>query len=180
MRVAGVNWVWTPSAWEKVENPMPRARLVSDWRVASTLHPDTHPLDVSRTALVDAPLTDTISGEPGTARVLGEQPGRLSIETRAPHPQLLVLTERFHSGWRVVIDGQAAPVVRVYEAYLGCVVPAGRREVAFTFAPASARQGLWLTIAGVAATLLGAWTVARVSGSPEAARVTLSESGRVT
>jgi hypothetical protein len=180
MRVAGVNWVWTPSAWEKVEDPMPRARLVSDWRVASTLRADVQRLDVSRTALVDGRLTDEISGEPGTARVLREQPGRLFIETRAPHPQLLVLTERFHSGWRVLIDGRTAPVVRVYEAYLGCVVPAGTREVTFTFAPASARQGLWLTLAGIAATLLGAWAVGRASGSPEAANVALSESGRVT
>ena len=160
MRVAGVKWAWTPAGWDVVERPMPRARLVSDWRIISSPRTDERALDISRTALVDAGPGDT-AGEPGRAEVLRERPGRLLIETDAPHPQLLVLTERFHPGWRASIDGQQVPVTRVYGEYLGCVVPAGRRHVSFVFAPASARDGLWLTIAGVVVTLLGAWAVAR-------------------
>jgi uncharacterized membrane protein YfhO len=76
------------------------------------------------------------------------------VETEALHPQLLVLTERFHPGWQIAIDGEPVEVRRVYGEYLGCVVPPGTRRVSLVFAPASARHGLWLTIAGLVFTLL--------------------------
>jgi hypothetical protein len=161
MRVAGVKWAWTPKGWTRVAGPMPRARLVSDWRIVSSVH-DIGAVDVSRTALVDTAPGET-AGEPGQAEVLRERPGDLLVETAALHPQLLVLTERFHPGWRVAIDGEPVPVTRVYGDYLGCVVPAGRRRASFVFAPASMRQGLWLTIAGLAVTLLASLMIGRTS-----------------
>jgi hypothetical protein len=159
MRVAGVKWAWSPKGWTRVDRPMPRARLVSHWRIVSGADGD---VDVTRTALVDAAPGET-SGEPGRAELLREQPGHLLVETDALHPQLLVLTERFHPGWRIAVDGDPVPVRRVYGEYLGCVVPAGRHRVSFVFAPASARQGLWLTIAGLAVTLLVSLTIARTT-----------------
>lgn len=173
MRVAGVKWEWTPSGWVTVDDPMPRARLVSDWRMLPSPHAGRTAVDVSRTALVDAPLTGEIAGGPGRAELLREQPGRLVVETDAPRTQLLVLTERFHSGWRASIDSREVPVVRVYGAYLGCVVPPGRQRLSFTFAPASARHGLWLTITGIAVTLLAAWAVGHQPDGRVAAGVTV-------
>jgi hypothetical protein len=159
MRVAGVKWAWTPKGWTRVADPMPRARLVSEWRTVSSTH-DVGAVDVSRTALVDADPGKT-AGEPGQAEVLRERPGELLVETASLHPQLLVLTERFHAGWQIAIDGRPVRVTRVYGEYLGCVVPAGRQRVTFVFAPASARQGVWLTIAGLAATLIASWVIGR-------------------
>jgi hypothetical protein len=164
MRVAGVQWAWTPGGWSSVSQPMPRVRLVSDWLIP---RPDTdiRAVDVSRTALVDAPPGAT-AGAAGRAEVLEEAPGRLRIETDAPQPQLLVLTERFHSGWRATIDDRQVPLIRVNGDYLGCMVPAGRKQVTLVFAPASVRYGLWLTLAGIAWTLLMAWAVS-VAYDPE-------------
>jgi hypothetical protein len=161
MRVAGVKWAWTPGGWTRVDGSMPRARLVSRWRVASGAD-DAGTVDVSRTALVDASPGE-ISGEPGRAELLRERPGHLLVETDALHPQLLVLTERFHPGWQIAVDGDPVPVMRVYGEYLGCVVPPGRQRVSVVFAPASARHGLWLTIAGLAVTLLVSLMIARTS-----------------
>jgi hypothetical protein len=152
MRVAGVKWAWTPTGWTGVAATMPRARLVPLWRLVSDTD-DGDSIDLIRTALVDA-APGGGSGEPGRAALLRERPGRLLVETEALHPQLLVLTERFHPGWQIAVDGIPVEARRVYGEHLGCVVPPGRRRVSLVFAPASARQGLWLTIAGLAFTLL--------------------------
>jgi hypothetical protein len=159
LKLAGVNWVWQHRAWSPVDGPMPRARLVSDWRIFSS-RVDPRTIDVSRTALVDVSPGET-SGTPGTATVTLDRPGHLVIETEAPHPQLLVTTETYHPGWHAAVDGRQVTGVRMYRGYLGCVVPAGRQHVVFEFAPASARHGLWLTIAGVVAAMFGTWMVGR-------------------
>lgn len=163
-RVAGVRWDWTETGWRAVKDTMPRVRLVSEWRVSTDVPADVERIDISRVALLDEPPGD-VSGAPGTAWMVAERPGALAVDTNAPAAQLLVLTERFDRGWRIDVDSvSAARPLRVYGDYMGCVVPAGRHRVTFRFAPASARYGLWMTIAGLAATLVGAVLVAR-SGS---------------
>jgi len=72
-----------------------------------------------------------------------------------------VLTERFHEGWRARDGEREYPVLRVYGDYVGCVIDAGTHRVTFTFAPASARIGLWLTIAGLAGTAVSTWCLWR-------------------
>jgi hypothetical protein len=160
LQVAGVTWAWTQAGWQRVERPVPRARLVSDWRTAGAATPVDRSIDVERTAIVDAPVEIARGGGSHVTR-LRDEPGRLSIETVVDVPQLLVLTERYHAGWRAAIGDEPVAVRRVYGEYLGCVVPAGRQRVSFVFAPASARYGWWLTIGGLAATLLCAWAVRR-------------------
>src|SRR6185437_8838631 len=86
------------------------------------------------------------------ARFLDDRPGKVRIETITGTRQLLVLADSYHDGWRVAVDGKAATVERVNADYLGCVVEAGRHEVAFTFDPASYRDGALLTAIGLALT----------------------------
>ena len=81
--------------------------------------------------------------------MIEERRGRFRIATQAAAAQLLVVTERFHEGWRGDVDGSPVALRRVYGDYLGCIVPPGAHTVTLEFAPASARNGLWLTIAGL-------------------------------
>ena len=76
------------------------------------------------------------------------------LETSASSRQLLVLTERFHSGWRAKEDDASRDAVRVYGDFLGCVVEAGTHRVTFAFAPDSARQGLQFSLAGLSLTVV--------------------------
>jgi hypothetical protein len=168
LRIAGVNWVWTGGGWIRVAAPMPRARLMSDWRLRSDHTLDIRMLDVAHTALLDV-KPGPVAGAPGTADVVRDRPGDVVIDTDTRGSQLLVLTERFHPGWQVQINGRPATALRIYGEFLGCVVPQGKAHVAFVFAPASARHGLWLTAAGLVATLLGWWGIARAAHN--AARV---------
>jgi hypothetical protein len=155
-RLAGVAWRFTDAGWMRVPDTMPRARLVSDVRPSDRIAEDIRHIDIARVALADR-YVDGLSGVPGQLLVLTDRPGRIIVQATAPGRQLLVLTERFHEGWRATDGEREYPTRRVYGDYLGCVVEAGTQRVTFTFAPASARNGLWLTIFGLALTGVSAW-----------------------
>jgi hypothetical protein len=173
-RIAGVDWRETADGhWLRVPNRMTRARLVSTVQHSGDVPADVHRIDISRVALVDRDIT--VSGVPGSARVLEDRPGSIVVETRADGPQLLVLTERFHGGWRATQDSQPREPVRVYGDFLGCVVDAGQHRVALTFAPASATYGVGATLTGLVLTI-----VATTVLWPARARSVNQQDGRVT
>jgi hypothetical protein len=161
-RLAGVKWTWTPAGWIAVDGTMPRVRLVSEWRISDDVPFDLARIDIGRTALVDA-APGGADVPAGAARFVVDRPGRLEIETRASSAQLLVVAERYHEGWVARVDGVDIPTRQVYGDYLGCIVPGGPHIVDFIFAPKSARRGLWLTIAALGLTVVGALGVGRTT-----------------
>jgi hypothetical protein len=144
-----------------VPDPLPRARLLSTVRVSRDVPSDIRAIDVVSTALVGAPIAPT-GGGPGEAHLTVDRPGRIVVHTAAPETQLLLLTERFHEGWRADISGQAAAPIRVNGDFLGCVVPAGTHDVTLVFAPSSVRRGAALTVIGLILTIGAALVIARV------------------
>jgi hypothetical protein len=157
MRLAGVRWTTDGSRWVAVDDPMPRARLVADTLVPSDPRAAVRTIDIARVALVDAAVP-SLSGDPGTAVLVEDRPGRLVIDTTAPGRQLLVTTERFEEGWTAK-EGCAETARRVNADFLGCVVSEGSRRVVFEFDPPSYRRGRQLAAAGVAAMLVLMWIV---------------------
>ena len=128
-------------AWIRLDNPMPRFRLVTDAVVSADPMADLNTIDVARTALV----FDTVTldgGTPGSVQVREDTPGRIALTTNTDGAQLLVFSENVHPGWRLQIDGETAPVVRAYGDFLGAVVPAGTHTVTFSFWPAELTRGL--------------------------------------
>ena len=148
---------------------MPRARLVSQTAACKEedLVKAAYSIDPATTALLDRPLDPALEfGSPGTANIKNERPGRMEIETVAPTRQLLVVSERYHPGWRATVDGKPVRLQPAYGEYLSCVVPAGTRKVEMIFEPASFAAGQRLTIAGLVLALLMAggilfWPVSR-------------------
>lgn len=159
-RLAGVRWDRTPRGWTPVADPMSRTRLVVDWKVSQDIDADLPTIDIARTALVDVAPGAT-AGPPGAARLVLDRPGRLQIETSAPAPQLLVIAERFHDGWRADVDGAPVRILRAYGDFMACLVPAGTHRVSLTFAPASFRHGAWMTAAGLLLAIAGTGLAAR-------------------
>ena len=154
-QVAGVAWKWQDGLWQGVEG-LPRTRLVSRALVCAQPNQMIGQIDVATTALVPCPL-ELDGGPPGTATLMSDRPGRVSIAVEAPSRQLLALGESFHPGWRVKVDGERRRVVAVYGDFLGCEVGPGRHQVEFFFAPSSLRLGAVLSALGV--TLLLVWFV---------------------
>ncbi|HEY3108003.1 MAG TPA: YfhO family protein [Chloroflexota bacterium] len=58
----------------------------------------------------------------------------------------LVLSETYYPGWSALVDGQAAPVVRAYNALMAVPLPAAAREVRLSFRPRLWTAGLALTV----------------------------------
>jgi Bacterial membrane protein YfhO len=145
-QLAGAEWVLEPAdralesdrTWSRVERSAPRARLAT-----KTLGPK-H-LDDVKTIALDAAVVDPPESlppsEPGSAQVVADRPGRITIETDSPTRQLLVTTESFDSGWQVTIDGRPNRIVRVNGDFLGCGIEAGEHRVDFRFRPRCRRLG---------------------------------------
>lgn len=151
-RIAGVKWRFVDGNWLHVADSMPRARLVTTARVSEDIARDVQLVDVSREVLLNQSV-GTLVGEPGSALILSDRPGAITVQTIAPGRQLLVVTERFHRGWRVTEDGSPREVVRVFGDYLGCVVGPGTHRIELTFAPSSVRMGFVATGVGLSLTL---------------------------
>jgi hypothetical protein len=158
-RLAGIRWRGDGDRWQAVPDALPRARLVSSARVSASPGGDLATIDVTQVALVERDLH--LSGEPGSARLLSERPGRFDVETASSGRQLLIVTERFHPAWRVTVDGAQAETVRVYGDFLGAVVEPGTHQVSVRFAPRSVTLGRQLTILGLVLTALGALAIDR-------------------
>ena len=75
------------------------------------------------------------------------------LEARARRPGMLVLSDVAYPGWKVTVDGDEQPIRRVDYLLRGVSVPAGTSRVEFSYEPASATAGAWLS--GVALLLLG-------------------------
>jgi hypothetical protein len=158
MRIAGVAWRHDGTAWVPIPDPMPRVRLLADIRRADdseSVRAMVSGIDMGRVAVVSGAVRD-VAGTPGAVRIVSDRPGRLLVESHATAAQMLVTTERFHAGWQAFQDGRPVPASRVYGDFLGCRVDAGDHRVELTFEPASLRNGLRLTLAGLALTAVSA------------------------
>jgi Bacterial membrane protein YfhO len=145
-QLAGAGWVWqadepgeTNRAWVRLSPTAPRARLVSQSQKSSVLFSP---------ALVE-PAVELTASEPGSARVVDDRPGNITIDTDCPGRQLLVTTESFDSGWQVLVDGQPVGIVRVDGDFLGCGVKAGKHRVQFGFRPRCRQLGVLASISGL-------------------------------
>jgi hypothetical protein len=94
-----------------------------------------------------------LPGRPPDWAVLVQRfaPERIELEVRVDAPGLLVTAEVDYPGWRVRVDGQERPLLRVNAAFRGVAVPAGRHHVTFFFVSRSFRAGLGLSLLAVLA-----------------------------
>ena len=150
-RLAGAKWRHHGQAWVAATDSMPRARLVAAAHASNNIAADLQTIDIARVALVDHALD--IGGLPGTAAIVVDLPGTIIVETEAPSPQLLVLTERFHRGWRMSEDGVDGKPLRVYGDFLAAPVLPGRHRLVFSFQPSTVTLGWWTSAGGLAIVL---------------------------
>ncbi len=139
--------------WYEVHDPLPRVRLLDRTQVSDDPAADIQRIDVETTALVTHPV-ELEAGQPGSARLIGEQPGELCIHTTAAGRRLLAIAESYDPGWRLFVDGAPASMECVNGDFLGCVVEGGEHEVRFLFRPASIHYGRMFSLGGLAIALL--------------------------
>ena len=91
---------------------------------------------------------------PGTADLIEDRPGKITIAVAAPQRQLLVVSESYHDGWQARVDSQPARLERVNGDFLGCVVERGKHQVELVFSPALVRTGRIVSLASFVATMI--------------------------
>jgi len=91
----------------------------------------------------------------GSVRVVSSRPGAQRYEVDSDGPGLLVTRESFASGWKALVDGASAPVLRANGKHRAVPVPGGHREVALTYVPPGMMPGLWVSLLSAGVALLG-------------------------
>jgi hypothetical protein len=89
-------------------------------------------LDLRQIVLLPPDARESISATQRTsARVLEARFGDQSvfIQTEAPAPSLVVISQTYYPAWRALVDGQPARIWRANYAFQALQVPAGRHQV---------------------------------------------------
>ncbi|HEX8069128.1 MAG TPA: YfhO family protein [Pyrinomonadaceae bacterium] len=123
----------------------------------------TRDFDPTRTALLEVRAEElpTLPGGAAAggsgARVVASAPARLTVETDAPTPTVLVVSDIFYPGWVATVDGRPAPILLTDYLLRGVALPAGRHTVEMRYDAPAARVGAFVSLATLA--LLGALTL---------------------
>lgn len=135
--------------WLEVPDPLPRVRLVTKVVASDNAVCDIERIDVARVALCDFSLA-LPPGKPGEAMIAQERPGHLAVNVRCSSPQMLVIAESFHEGWRCAVDGVPRRLYRINGDFMGCLVEPGNAEAVLDFRPESLHRGYLASLAGFA------------------------------
>jgi hypothetical protein len=84
-------------------------------------------------------------------RIVTYAPERVSLETEAPDPAVLVLSDTFDRRWRAWDNGQPVPIARADHALRAVFLSPGRHRVEFRYRQPSVFAGLGITVATLAA-----------------------------
>lgn len=133
----------------RVPDPLPRTYVVGRARIAppgqgwrALLAPDFDP--AREIVLPEGPALDH-DGPVGTSRIVEMRPDRVAIEAELERPGYVVLVDAFDEGWKVTLDGSAAPLLRANVAFRAVSVPAGRHRVEMRYRPRSIVVGLGIS-----------------------------------
>ncbi|MGW8258131.1 MAG: YfhO family protein, partial [Thermoguttaceae bacterium] len=182
LRVAGVRWVRRGETtnnipglipydanWFQSPNPLPRVRLLSHALASNQPEVDINKIDIDSQALAETQMSFP-PATTGSATLVEDLPGRITVQTDSSAEQLLVLAESYHTGWKATLNGSPCRVYRVNGDYLGCVVPAGKHSVRFCFQPSSLHTGRLVSFLGLSLLpfcLLGVWLGPATSSKKE-------------
>jgi hypothetical protein len=108
-----------------------------------------------REAVVEG-QTDVARGS-GTVSVRQKSPTQTDLRVRLARRSLVVLTNAFHPGWHVAVDGKSQPPLRVNAVLQGVVVPRGAHTVRWTYHAPGLDEGLAVSAAG--ALVVVAWAL---------------------
>jgi len=125
--------------------------------------------------LGEASRTESLGEHSGDeVRLVSYEPERVTIEAHLGDPGYLVLTDAYYPGWRAVVDGQAAEILRADYYFRALLLPEGEHRMEFVYDPPSFRLGVALSGVGLIC-LIGClawpWLANRLSPSrPRSAR----------
>jgi hypothetical protein len=153
---------------------LPRAFVARTWRgvedrraAGEMLAATTGTAALARSPIIEGERARAGAAAPAAAQIARDEPARVTVDVSGAGPGMLVLLDAFYPGWTARVDGRKVPIRAANVAFRAVALPAGAREVAFTYEPGSVRWGAlvslpaWLSILGWG---LGARRLTRSSG----------------
>ena len=141
------------------QGALPRARLYSQWLSADdqeTLRllpsPGFEPTNLVCVA-TDTPVRPPDPAQLATRSnvlITAYSPKQIQLSSDADGATVLLLNDKFHSDWKVTVDGRPSPLLRCNYLMRGVELPAGAHTIEFSFSPS--RTGLHVSLAALALT----------------------------
>lgn len=153
---------------------LPRASLFSNWIVSTNdsatltnlFRADFDPRSSVFVAEQIPPPTSATNASAGTVEFETYAPASFKLKVDAKVPAVLLLNDRYDPNWKVLVDGQPAPLLRCNFIMRGVQVPAGSHTVEFIFRLPMKSLFVTMTAVGIGGLLLGALIVTRRQESP--------------
>lgn len=133
-------------------NAMPRAFLVSDYRVITdraalveeVLHGSS---DLRKTALLETdPGLHLAPDSSARASISYYGLDSVEVEVSTQTEQLLILTDNYYDAWHALIDDREVPIYRVNGTFRTIAVPAGSHRVIFRYSSPELRWGARISL----------------------------------
>jgi hypothetical protein len=141
---------------------LPRAKLYGHWEVLTNDTAVLHSLgdlkfDPAKTVLVSTPEKDlpavSTNENSGSVEFKSYSPKRIVFSVNAPTPAVLLLNDKYDSGWTVTVDGKPANLLRCNFLMRGVQVAPGSHTVVFDFTLPSGMLKVTLIATGIATLL---------------------------
>jgi hypothetical protein len=117
------------------------------------------------TAYVEQPVPLSRDSE-GAVEITEDELRRVTLLARMQTRGLVVLADRWDSGWRAYVNGAEVPILRVNHAIRGVLVGPGASTIRFVYLPAGFFVGLAITAPGGICLLT--WACALIFRRPQA------------
>ncbi|HSE39959.1 MAG TPA: YfhO family protein, partial [Acidobacteriota bacterium] len=101
----------------------------------------------------------------GSVKVLNYSPDEIDLEVLSDKNAVLVSSEVYYPGWRVLISGQPAEMLLINTAFRGVYLPAGKHHVIFQFNSAAFKNGTMISLLSLGAVLILAYFKSRQNGN---------------
>jgi hypothetical protein len=141
-----------------------RARSVASEEEALDLMSSPTFVPANEVLLVQTEVEETALGTgESNVRIVSYDPEQVKIEASLESPGYLVLTDTHYPGWQAEVNGEPVPIERANLYFRAVHLPPGEHQIAFTYAPSSARVGLGVGFAAwVIWILISIVTVVRI------------------
>ena len=145
---------------QRLPTVLPRAYAVGQYHLATSpragLSYMARGFPMQREVVLEEAPTASV-GPGGAARIVRYEDEKVAVALTDSAGGILVLSDTHYPGWRAFVDGVERPILRANHVFRAVVVPAGAREVVFSYEPDSFRYGLLVSVAALALWLGLAW-----------------------
>jgi hypothetical protein len=112
-------------------------------------------LDPAQAAIVPREVPDVRQDAAASVEILDHAPGWYRLRYHAASESVLRVSVACYPGWQARLDRSNLEVFCVDHALMGIMVPAGNKELSFTYHPTYFAMGFAITLASLAACIAG-------------------------